>query len=297
MVGGGTECLVVAKLHCNECRAKGACNLRQRKAETAKEVCIESAQPLTKPFSGISKRMVWEAYKEVKAKGGVGKSASLKHGDFEAEVENNLYKLWNQMASGCYFPAPVQGVPIPKKDGGTRLLGIPTVRDRVAQMVVNQFLGPKLDKIFHPDSYGYRPNKSAHDAVGVVRKRNWKYDWVLEFDIRGLFDNIEHQLLLKAVLWHADEKWVLLYIERWLKAPMRQEGKLISRIKGTPQGSCVSPLLSNLFLHYAFDRWMATNHPESPFVRYADDGVIHCRTKREATLLKKALKARFEEVF
>ena len=206
-----------------------------------KEVSIESAQPITKPFAGIGKRMVWGAYKEVRSKRGAGGVDGQSLKDFGARMGDNLYKLWNRMASGTYFPPAVLAVPIPKKDGGERLLGIPTVTDRIAQTVVQQSIMPKLDRIFHPNSYGYRPNKSALQAVGVVRERCWKYDWILEFDIRALFDEIDHDLLLKAVRLHVKEKWILLYIERWLKAPMNRDGKDVPRTKGTPQGSVVSP--------------------------------------------------------
>ena len=163
-------------------------------------------------------------------------------------------------------------------------------------MVVKQFLEPKVDPIFHPDSYGYRPNKSAHDAIGKVRERCWKYDWVLEFDIKGLFDNIDHDLLMKAIKWNVDSKWVSLYIERWLKAPMHRDGKEISRHKGTPQGGVVSPVISNLFLHYGFDMWMKRVHANSLFARYADDAVIHCKTKEEAEKVRGQLEERLREI-
>jgi RNA-directed DNA polymerase len=244
----------------------------------------------------ITKRMVWEAFKRVKASGGAGGVDKQSIAAFEADLENNLYKLWNRLASGSYFPTAVKAVPIPKKNGGVRILGIPTVSDRIAQMVVKQAIEPKIDLIFHSDSYGYRPGKSAIQAVGKVRERCWRYSWVLEFDIKGLFDNIDHQLLMKAVKHHVKEKWAILYIERWLKAPMNQDGKEIPRERGTPQGGVISPLLANLFLHYAFDRWMSEHYPQTPIVRYADDGVAHCQTKEEALALKQALKERFAQV-
>ena len=215
---------------------------------------------------------------------------------FEADLKNNLYKIWNRMSSGTYFPPPVRAVPIPKKSGGERILGVPTVADRVAQMVVKQVIEPTLEPIFLADSYGYRPKKSALDAIGATRERCWKYDWVLEFDIRGLFDNIDHELLWRAVRKHITCKWALLYIERWLKAPMvMEDGTTIERNCGTPQGGVVSPILANLFLHYAFDAWMARTHPDLPWCRYADDGLVHCCSEQEAKALKAELQARLAE--
>ena len=255
---------------------------------------MKSAQP--KSFVGITKRMVWNAWKAVRKNGGAGGVDGVSIEDFESDLKNNLYKIWNRMASGSYFPPMVLAVPIPKKNGGERILGIPTVGDRIAQMVVKQFIEPDLDVFFHPDSYGYRPNKSALDAVGTVRKRCWKFNWILEFDVRKLFDEIDHKLLMKAVRKHVKEKWVQLYIERWLKASMKKEGLELLRTKGTPQGGVVSPILSNLFLHYAFDTWMDRNYPNSPFARYADDGVIHCHTKEEAEEIRESLEKRFKEI-
>jgi RNA-directed DNA polymerase len=211
-------------------------------------------------------------------------------------LKNNLYKIWNRMSSGSYFPPPVKLVEIPKKNGGTRVLGVPTVSDRIAQMTVKLHFEPLVEPHFHPDSYGYRPGKSAIDAVRVTRTRCWKYDWVLEFDIKGLFDHIDHGLLMKAVEKHTDCKWVILYIERWLKAPFqKKDGKMVERTSGTPQGGVISPVLANLFLHYTFDKWMVINHPRNPWARYADDAVIHCRTKEEAERLLEQLKYRFQE--
>ena len=200
------------------------------------------------------------------------------------------------MSSGSYFPPPVRAVSIPKKSGGQRILGVPTVADRVAQMVVKQLIEPDLEPIFLADSYGYRPRKSALDAVGVTRQRCWKYDWVLEFDIKGLFDNIDHELMLRAVRKHVTCKWALLYIERWLTAPMEQDdGTRTARTRGTPQGGVISPILSNLFLHYTFDLWMTRTHPDLPWCRYADDGLVHCRTEQEAEVFKARLQARLTE--
>ena len=249
----------------------------------------------TKPYT-ISKRLVYEAFQRVKAKQGAAGIDGESLAAFEAELTDNLYKLWNRMSSGSYFPPPVKAVEIPKKAGGTRILGVPTVADRVAQMVVKLTFEPLVEPIFHPDSYGYRPGRSAHDALAQTRQRCWRYDWVLEFDIKGLFDNIDHALLMKAVRKHTDTPWVLLYIERWLKAPFqRADGTLDMRTKGTPQGGVVSPVLANLFLHYAFDEWMRRNHPAQPFERYADDAVVHCRTYAEAEALKAALGQRLQD--
>jgi len=244
----------------------------------------------------ISKHVVFEAWKQVKAnKGAAGVDSEL-ISDFEENLKDNLYKIWNRMSSGSYFPPPVKTVSIPKKAGGERILGIPTVSDRVAQMVAKIYFEPLVEPYFHEDSYGYRPEKSAIQAVAVTRKRCWRYNWLLEFDIKGLFDNIEHELLMKAVKHHTRNKWILLYIERWLKTPFQQnDGTLVERTKGTPQGGVISPVLSNLFLHYVFDKWMERNYPRNPFCRYADDGITHCRTEAEAKLLLEVLAARFNE--
>jgi len=247
-----------------------------------------------KPFM-IEKWRVYEAYKAVKSSKGAAGVDGQTIEQFEASLKGNLYKIWNRMCSGTYFPPPVRAVSIPKKSGGERILGVPTVSDRIAQMVVKRLVEPDLDPIFLPDSYGYRPGKSALEAVGVTRKRCWKYDWVLEFDIKGLFDNIEHELLLKAVRKHVKCKWALLYIERWLTAPMEENGTRIERTRGTPQGGVISPILSNLFLHYTFDLWMRRTYPDLPWCRYADDGLVHCRTEQEAEAVKAELQARLEE--
>ncbi len=249
----------------------------------------------TKPFT-IDKCQVYEAYKAVKSNKGAAGVDGQTLDDFDKDLEGNLYKIWNRMSSGSYFPPPVRAVSIPKKSGnGERILGVPTVGDRIAQMVVKQLIESDLDSFFLPDSYGYRPGKSALDAVGVTRKRCWKYDWVLEFDIKGLFDNLPHDLLLKAVRKHVKCEWALLYIERWLTAPMRKDGILIERRCGTPQGGVISPILSNLFLHYAFDLWMVRTHPDLPWCRYADDGLVHCRTEQKAQAVMAELQARLAE--
>ena len=243
----------------------------------------------------IEKRRVYEAYKAVKSNKGAAGVDDQTIEQFEKDLEGNLYRIWNRMSSGSYFPPPVRAVAIPKKSGGERILGVPTVSDRIAQMVVKQMIEPDLEAIFRPDSYGYRPGKSALDAVGVTRERCWKYDWVLEFDIKGLFDNIDHELMLKAVHRHVECKWALLYIERWLTAPMERDGVRQERTRGTPQGGVISPILANLFLHYAFDLWMGRAYPDLPWCRYADDGLVHCRTEQEAQVVKAALQARMAE--
>ena len=248
-----------------------------------------------KPFC-ISKQEVWEAYKRVKANQGAAGVDEQSIADFERKLKDNLYKIWNRMSSGSYVPPPVLTVKIPKSGGGERKLGIPTVSDRIAQMVVKSRLEPEIDPLFHPDSYGYRPGKSALDAVGQARQRCWRFGWVVDLDIKGFFDNIDHELMMRAVRKHAKDKWVVLYIERWLKAPAQdEEGRLVSREKGTPQGGVVSPLLANLFLHYAFDIWMRKHYPHLPFERYADDAIVHCRTEMEAQEARAAIAARMQE--
>lgn len=249
----------------------------------------------TKPFT-ISKELVMQAFRLIKANRGAAGLDGQSLADFEKNLKDNLYKLWNRMSSGTYFPPPVKAVPIPKKSGGERILGVPTVADRIAQMVAKLTFEPLVEPNFLPDSYGYRPNKSALDAVGITRQRCWKYDWVLEFDIKGLFDELNHELLMKAVKKHTDCKWVILYIERWLKTPMQNpDGNLVEKTKGVMQGGVISPVLSNLFLHYVFDLWMTRNNPTIPWCRYADDALAHCRTEDQARQLLVDLKLRFKE--
>lgn len=249
----------------------------------------------TKPFD-ISKKLVMQAWELIKENGGSAGVDQQSIADFELSLKDNLYKIWNRMSSGTYFPPPVKAVPIPKKSGGERILGVPSVSDRVAQMVVKLIFEPCVEPHFLPDSYGYRPKKSALDAVGVTRTRCWKYDWVVEFDIKGLFDNIDHDLLMKAVRKHTDNKMVLLYIERWLKTPMQfPDGSLQEKTVGTMQGGVISPVLSNLFLHYVFDCWMTRQYPNLPWCRYADDGLMHCNTEQQAKQMFEALSKRFKE--
>ena len=248
-----------------------------------------------KPFS-ISKWEIWDAYKRVKANQGAAGVDEQTIADFERNLKGNLYKIWNRMSSGSYFPVPVRTVKIPKASGGERKLGIPTVSDRIAQVVVKSRLEPEVDPLFHPDSYGYRPGKSALEAVGQARQRCWRYDWIVDLDIKGFFDNIPQDLLMRAVKKHAKEQWMVLYIERWLKAPSQEEdSQLVPREQGTPQGGVISPLLANLFLHYAFDRWMAKRYPHCPFERFADDAVVHCRTEAEAQEVRAAIAARLRD--
>jgi len=248
-----------------------------------------------KPFD-IPKQEVWEAFKKVKANQGAAGVDGQSVADFEGNLSDNLYKLWNRMSSGSYLPPPVRRVDIPKGDGKTetRPLGIPTVADRIAQEVVKRYLEPILEAIFHVDSYGYRPGRSAIDAIRETRQRCWRYDWVLDVDVRSYFDSIDWELLLKAVRKHTDCPWVRLYIERWLKAPVQMEdGGIVPRTAGTPQGGVVSPCLANLFLHYALDMWMVRNFPGIPFERYADDLICHCRSAEQARALWSALEGRF----
>jgi RNA-directed DNA polymerase len=249
----------------------------------------------TKPYN-ISKQVVLKAFKRVKENRGTYGIDNQSIGDFEKNLKDNLYKIWNRMSSGTYFPKPVKAVAIPKKSGGERILGIPTVEDRVAQMVAKMYFEPKVEEMFYDDSYGYRPNKSAIQGVGKTRERCWDKDWVLEYDIKGLFDNIRHDYLIEMVKRHADEKWVVLYVERWLKTPFkRKDGKVVPRTAGTPQGGVISPVLANLFLHYAFDDYMVKEFPSIPWARYADDGVTHCSSLKQAKYLLKKLQERFKK--
>jgi RNA-directed DNA polymerase len=236
---------------------------------------------------------VLQAYYKVKANKGSPGIDGESIEAFEGNLKNNLYRIWNRMSSGCYFPPPVKAVPIPKKSGGMRILGVPTVSDRVAQMVVKMVLEPILEPVFDEDSYGYRPGRSAHDAIAVTRKRCWNYDWIVEFDVKGLFDNIRHDLLLKALRKHCRIEWVLLYVQGWLQAPLEtSDGIQAKRSCGTPQGGVVSPILANLFLHYTFDVWVRKTLPGVPFCRYADDGLLHCKSEQQAKYVMKMLTER-----
>jgi RNA-directed DNA polymerase len=244
----------------------------------------------------ISKQLVLEAFKRVKANQGSAGIDKVSILDFEQDLRGNLYKIWNRMSSGCYLPPPVKLVEIPKSNGGKRPLGIPTVGDRVAQMVVILLLEPKIEPTFHEDSYGFRPKKSAHQAVETARMRCSRSNWVVDLDISKYFDSIDHELLLKALQKHNDCNWIELYISRWLKVPyVKSDGTELERDKGVPQGSVIGPLLSNLFLHYAFDSWMARKYPEVPFERYADDCICHCKSISQAETLKIAIRNRLAE--
>ena len=253
------------------------------------------AEEKTKSFP-VSKRMVYDSYLKVMSKDGSAGIDRQSIEMFNAGLSKNLYKIYNRMASGSYFPPPVRTVFISKKQGGTRPLGIPTVGDRIAQGVVKDYLEPEMDKMFHNSSFGYRPGRSAHDALGQCHVNCLQYAWVVDVDIKGFFDNISHEKLMEMLIAHTEEKWVLLYVERWLKAGIEQEdGSIGQRTKGTPQGGVVSPLLANLYLHNAFDKWMDQSHPNNPFERYADDIIIHCHSKEEAEKLLAALEYRMNE--
>jgi RNA-directed DNA polymerase len=249
-----------------------------------------------KPFK-LSKREVWEAYLKVKGNKGAAGVDGCSIEDFEKDLKNNLYRVWNRMSSGSYFPPAVRAVQIPKPHGGGVRVGVPTVADRIAQTVVAARLEAKVEPIFHPDSYGYRPNRSALDAVEACRQRCWKTDWVIDLDIKKFFDTVPWDLVVKAVQAHTDDRWVVLYVERWLRAPMQlPDGTLRQRDRGTPQGGAVSPVLANLFMHYAFDAWLARTFPGIQFERYADDAVVHCVSERQARQVLAALENRMEDV-
>jgi RNA-directed DNA polymerase len=263
----------------------------------AGEEPLETPKPKVKSFE-IDKRLMYQAWEKVRANQGAPGVDAVSIGQFGERERDNLYKLWNRMSSGSYFPGPVRAVEIPKDHGkGVRVLGVPNVADRVAQTAAAMLLEAALEPIFHPDSYGYRPGRSAHDALAVCRRRCWEKDWVLDCDIRAFFDSVPHDLLMKAVAHHTSERWVLLYIARWLKAPMQMPDRtVVSREKGTPQGSPISPVLANLFMHYAFDKWMDREHPDCPFERYADDIVAHCDTEEQAQNLRVSMAERLESL-
>lgn len=251
--------------------------------------------PEAKPYD-IPKRLVWEAYLRVKENRGAAGVDGETVAAFEKDLKGNLYKVWNRMSSGSYFPPPVRLVEIPKDNGGMRPLGIPTVADRVAQTVVKMVLEEVVEPVFHDDSYGYRPGRGALDAVGVARKRCWAADWVIDLDIKAFFDSIPHDLVERAVAHHTKVPWIRLYIARWLRAPVQKpDGTQEARTKGTPQGGVISPLLANLFLHHAFDTWMSRKYPDVRFERYADDAIVHCRSEEQARVVVAAISDRFAQ--
>jgi RNA-directed DNA polymerase len=289
MRGAGTDGLVVAMKPGNAGGAKEPDTLAPGRGQPV----MGGTASRGKAYE-IPKQLVWKAYQRVKANRGAAGVDGQSLAAFEEGLKGNLYKVWNRMSSGSYFPPPVKLVEIPKDNGGTRPLGIPTVTDRVAQTVAKMVLEPCVEPVFHPDSYGSRPGRSALDAVGVTRRRCWEFDWVVDLDIKAFFDSLDHDLVERAVAHHTDVPWVRLYISRWLRAPVQMpDGTLEPRAKGTPQGGVISPLLANLFLHYAFDMWMRRSFPECPFERYADDAVVHCRCQVEAQAIVEAIRGRF----
>lgn len=243
----------------------------------------------------ITKVMVWQAFKEVRANKG---SAGIDKMDWEYLEENKtteIYKLWNRLTSGSYYPNAVKQVAIPKKDGGVRKLGIPTILDRIAQQVVKRHLERIVEPLFHESSFGYRPNRNCHQAVRQANVNSFSHDFAIDLDIKGFFDNIDHELLMKALAHYCKDKWVAMYVERWLKSGVVQEdGSFVSTHSGTPQGGVISPLLANLFLHVAFDKWMEKQHPTKPFERYADDIVVHCKTEKQALYMLHLINKRME---
>ncbi|XP_066251627.1 protein YkfC-like [Euwallacea similis] len=250
----------------------------------------------TKSFD-IPKQLIWRAYKQVSKNKGAAGVDEVSITKFEENLKDNLYKLWNRMSSGSYFPEPVKAVAIPKDTGeGQRILGVPSVFDRIGQTAASMYLEPLVEPKFHEDSYGYRPNKSALDAVDTARKRCWRYDWTIDLDISGFFDNLDHELVLQAIKKYTNCKWVILYVERWMKAPIQQaDGTREVRNKGVPQGGSVSPIISNIFMHHAFDMWMRQNYPTIPFERYVDDAIVHCKTKRQADFMRVKIEERLAE--
>jgi RNA-directed DNA polymerase len=251
-----------------------------------------------KPFA-IPKELVWQAWKQVKANGGAAGADGVTIEMFEKDLKDNLYKVWNRMSSGTYFPPPVRAVEIPKASGGTRVLGVPSVADRVAQTVAAMALEPRTEAIFHEDSYGYRPRKGALDAVAACRQRCWARSWVIDLDIRKFFDSVPWDLVIRAVQANVthEQRWIVLYVKRWLAAPiMMPDGRVAERDRGTPQGSAVSPVLANLFMHYAFDKWLEREFPAVEFERYADDAVVHCATEQQARRVLAALEERMADV-
>ena len=241
----------------------------------------------------ITKKMVLDAYKEIKGNGKAAGVDGVTLDEYAKNLPKNLYKLWNRMTSGSYFPALVREKQIPKKGGGTRSLGICNVDDRIAQQVVRKRIEYKIDPTFHPDSYGYRPGRHAHHAIKMATSRCFKFNWVIDLDVKSFFDTIDHELLMKAVARYTNEKWVLMYIERWLKAGvLRENGTIETKEEGTLQGSVISPLLANVFMHFVFDKWMEKNYPDIPFERYCDDVIVHCKSETQAMYIKRVIAER-----
>jgi group II intron reverse transcriptase/maturase len=244
----------------------------------------------------ISRKMVWYAYVKVRANKGSAGIDEMDWAYLEEHRRGELYKLWNRLTSGSYFPQAVKRVAIPKKGGGERHLGIPTILDRIAQEVVRTYLEKKVEPLFHHSSFGYRPGRNCHQAVEQSCSNSMTHDFAIDLDIKGFFDTIDHELMMKAVKHYCPDKWVLLYVERWLKAGIFQkDGSITPTLQGTPQGGVISPLLANIFLHVAFDKWMALNHPEKPFERYADDIVVHCKTEKQAIYMLHQIKRRLND--
>jgi RNA-directed DNA polymerase len=260
---------------------------------------VDELKASGKPFQ-ITKQEVWDAWLKVKGNKGAPGIDGVGLAEFGKDLKDNLYKVWNRMSSGTYFPPPVMAVDIPKPHGGgTRVLGVPCVADRIAQTVAAARLEKAVEPVFHRDSYGYRPGRGALDAVAACRKRCWKYDWVIDFDVRKFFDSVRWDLIVKAVGAHTDHetRWIVLYVRRWLAAPMQlPDGSLQERDRGTPQGSAISPVLANLFMHYALDKWLEREFPAVAFERYADDGVIHCASEYQARTVLAALHERMAGV-
>lgn len=257
-----------------------------------RKIFEEKARPI--PITG---KMVETAFKKVKANRGCAGVDKVSLLQFEEKLSDNLYKIWNRLSSGSYFPPAVKEHGIKKDNGKVRKLGIPTVGDRVAQQVLTDYLEPRLEDIFHKSSFGYRPLKSAHQALKCVKENVRKFAWVVDLDITAFFDHVSHEKMMLALDRHVDEKWVKMYVSRWLESPvLSQDGELLPKDgTGTPQGGVISPLLANLYLHYSFDRWMELTFPHLPFVRYADDMVIHCQTENQACYVLDRIKSRLSE--
>lgn len=258
---------------------------------------MDELKSSSKPFE-VSKWEVWEAYQQVKRNQGAAGVDGVSIAEFETDLKNNLYRVWNRMSSGTWFPPAVRAVEIPKPHGGgMRMLGIPCVADRVAQTVVARRLEVAVEPVFHEDSFGYRPGRSALEAVERCRERCWNRNWIVDLDVAKFFDSVPWDLIVKAVEAHTDVPWVVLYVKRWLAAPVQMpDGTVAERDRGTPQGSPISPVLANLFMHYAFDAWLEREFPTVQFERYADDAVLHCVTERQAQRVLAALHERMAEV-